>query len=127
MSQLEYIKDRKRRNFYKRLERRNQIVKRCLFFVTTLLVVFILSVSYLSMTTKAAEENDKVAYKYFKSVTVEYGDSLWTIADEYCDLSKYDAKQEYINEVARINHLSDGKILAGMSLIIPYYSYEFVK
>ena len=59
---------------------------------------------------------------------VERGDSLWKLADQYMDTSEYSSKQDFIYEVAHINHLDeDCNILNGQILIVPYFSTEFVK
>ena len=40
----------------------------------------------------------------------------------------YKNKKEYIAEVQSINHLvEEDSIRAGQTLIVPYYSYDFVK
>ena len=73
------------------------------------------------------KSNANSGFKYYKQVTVEAGESLWDIAGEYADGDYYKDRNSYITEVQRINHLdADGRLVAGQSLIIPYYSAEFV-
>ena len=44
------------------------------------------------------------------------------------DYEEYKDKNEYIEEVQSINHLTEeDSIRAGQTLIVPYYSYDFVK
>ena len=65
-------------------------------------------------------------YKYYKSITVNYGDNLWTIANDMYSSDHYDDINDYITEVCNINNLADASdIIAGKSLIVPYYSTEF--
>lgn len=71
----------------------------------------------------SAQDND-ILHKYYTSVTVQPGDSLWSIAEEYYVLG-YDSPTDYIEEVMHINHLDDeNEIISGSSLVIPYYSEE---
>lgn len=70
-----------------------------------------------------AHDND-ILHKYYTSVTVQPGDSLWTIAEEHYALG-YDSPADYIKEVMHINHIDDeNEIISGSSLVIPYYSEE---
>ena len=67
-------------------------------------------------------------FKYYTSVTVEKGETLWSIADEYIDYSHYKDKDDYISEIERINHFDrEDLLLAGRTLIVPYYSAEYVQ
>ena len=69
-------------------------------------------------------QNNDVLHKYYTSVTVHPGDSLWSIAEEYYVLG-YDTPSDYIKEVMHINHIKDeNEIISGSSLVIPYYSEE---
>jgi len=60
-------------------------------------------------------------------VQVEAGDTLWSISEEYADELHYSSNKEYINEVKMMNKLRSDEIVSGQYLIVPYYSYEFVK
>ena len=68
-------------------------------------------------------KNDgKQAYKYYKSITVEAGDTLWHYAQEYGDQHYYEDCNAYIQEVKNINSLQSDQITTGCHLILPYYS-----
>lgn len=70
-----------------------------------------------------AQDND-ILHKYYTSIIVEPGDSLWSIAEEHYVLG-YDEPSDYIKEVMHINHLKDeNEIISGSTLVIPYYSEE---
>ena len=58
--------------------------------------------------------------KYYKSITLEEGDSLWSIAKEYCneDLQSIDS---YIEEIRELNQLKSDTIHEGHGLTIAYY------
>ena len=63
-------------------------------------------------------------YKYYTSIRVSSGDTLWDIAKEY-RTEEYSDISSYIAEVREINHLSSNQITDGMYLCIPYYSEEY--
>ncbi|TCT14897.1 LysM domain-containing protein [Natranaerovirga pectinivora] len=56
--------------------------------------------------------------KIFSVITIEYGDTLWSIAKDNMDANYYTINT-YIQEVKVINNLSTDKIIAGEYLIIP--------
>lgn len=77
------------------------------------------------MSTSAHSIYDQPEYKYFMSYELEYGDSLWTIAESYMD-DHYASIEDYMEEICIINSISlDSQLIAGTNLIIPYYSQEF--
>lgn len=55
--------------------------------------------------------------KYLK-ITVESGDTLWGIANEYRSSHQLSTK-EFIEWVMNVNHLPNEKIAAGEKLVIP--------
>ncbi|MCI1721358.1 MAG: LysM peptidoglycan-binding domain-containing protein [Lachnospiraceae bacterium] len=59
--------------------------------------------------------------KYYRSITVENGDSLWSIAENEMTNGWTDVR-DYITEVEQINGLSSETIHAGSRLIVPYYA-----
>ena len=54
-----------------------------------------------SASSKAESKAQK--YKYYTSISVEYGDTLWSIASDYMDEEFYD-RLSYVQEVKSINH-----------------------
>lgn len=75
-------------------------------------------------TLMSNAQNNKISFKYYKSIMVEYGDTLESIAIEN-SYGGYNINK-YINEVMYTNHLEDDTIHAGQYLIVPYFSGEFV-
>lgn len=75
----------------------------------------------LSIQSRAGEEHE--VYKYYKSVEVASGDTLWTIADKYMGEGSFD-KRDYIEEVKELNHMYSDDISAGEYLVVPFYSAE---
>ena len=86
-------------------------------------IVFILSVTIaivLCGISSKAQTNDK-ELKYYKSVTVQAGDTIWDYANMYAD-EHYSSKKAYVKEVAEINNIDPNRITSGHNIIIPYYS-----
>ena len=96
---------------------------------TVLVVVIAVLVSLgillgTSISTLASSEKDISSYnKYYTSVKIESGDTLWSIADEYIDNVDV-SRAEYIDEICDINDISENDIHAGDYIVIPYYSDE---
>lgn len=105
-----------------RRERNHKLMMLFFALLATVGLILICSVAYGSLKTKA---ND--GFKYYTSVVVESGDTLWSIADEYIDYDHYKNKNVYLAEVQKMNRLDDEmSIQEGQCLILPYYSSEFV-
>ena len=76
----------------------------------------------MSYENEKAEE--MIRYKYYTTVTVAVGETLWDIANEY-NSEEFGGIQNYIREVKSINHISGDRICAGEALTVPYYSMEY--
>jgi len=93
--------------------------------VSALILTILLVFCIFGVDTSAHSIDDHPEYKYFTNYELEYGDSLWTIAEEYMDYH-YNSIEDYIDEVCTINSITkETRLLSGTSLIIPYYSQEF--
>ena len=72
----------------------------------------------------AKEKPREICYKYYTSIRVEEGDTLWEIAGRYlCEQSG--SRDSYIRELMRLNGLRGDQIEAGQYLTIIYYSTEY--
>ena len=108
--------------------RRNRIVRRqyALLMFAVSVIVFAIFFNMATFISDAKSNTYKPEYKYYKSVTVNSGDSLWTIANEFYSEDHYKNKDSYITEICNINEIADSSdIKAGESLIVPYFSTEF--
>ncbi|MCM1090645.1 MAG: LysM peptidoglycan-binding domain-containing protein [Butyrivibrio sp.] len=123
--------DRELREYKRMIRRRRERRGRVLSLVMAMMAmwaILICVVSYHSLTSNAKNDEEDIMFKYYTSVTVEAGDSLWSVADRYVDYQQYKDKDSYIEEVCSINNLADAAgIRAGQRLVVPYYSAEFVK
>lgn len=108
------------------LTKREAVVRRqksILALVVLALVVFGILLG-TGMNALASSDKDIASYnKYYVSIRVEGGDTLWTIADEYIDGFNIE-KDDYIKEVCEINEISKDDIHAGDYIVVPYYSQD---
>ena len=107
----------------KKMRRRKQKgVSLAVLLCFAVLIAF--SVSFAMTRTAEAGTSESSRYKYYTSIQVEPGTSLWEIAREYAS-HEYEDLDAYIREVRQINHLDQDTIYAGSYLCIPYYSSEY--
>ncbi len=113
---------RNNRTMRNRIRRNRQIRNRLMMCFLTIILVAAFSSFFFGFRTKAQENDEGKAYKYYKSITIEAGDTLWHYAKQYGDERYYDNCNDYIREVKSINALRSDHITAGCHLILPYYS-----
>ena len=107
------------------LTKRERAVKmqKRIIFITLVTIVSLIILLGSSIHALANSNDNRPVNKYYTSITVEDGDTLWDIADEY--ISGYNVdKAEYVNEISELNNLSDGNIHAGQSIVVAYYSRD---
>jgi len=117
MYEQRILNNRKKRN----RELRNHIITAIL----TLLLIISLTLTLGSFLSKASGKNDNTDYKYYTCIVIEKGATLYTIAAQYMG-NHYSGADDYTKEVMSINNLESDQIIAGQSLIIPYYSAQLV-
>lgn len=83
-------------------------------------VAFIAAVIILCGTIHIfASSGDSRPYnKYYTSVRVEEGDTVWSIADSQV------SKRAYVDEICRLNSLTDGNVRSGDYIVVSYYSQD---
>lgn len=87
-----------------------------------LVITFLCGLFYTNVSAK--EENPAEYYKYYTSIEVKSGDTLWSIANRYMN-EKYSSVQEYIDEVMYMNNMTSDQIIEGHYLTISYYSDQY--
>ena len=106
--------------------RKRKILKRRIAVVMACICMFaaigILG-SMVLTDAKAETDNHETVYKYYKSIEIKSGDTLWSIANEY--KSEDCTTQEYISEVKSLNGLSTDDIQDSHHLMIMYYDTEY--
>lgn len=120
----EAVLNREERNRIRKARRVRQLRRRFFMAILTVVLVVVLAVSYHAFLSEANTGDKEISFKYYTSIEVSYGDTLWSIADEYA-CAEYASVNDYVDEVMQINHLKEDSIIAGQYLIIPYYSTEF--
>ena len=99
--------------------------ERQLLISITIFVLISVIIIATSIIANAQESNSEELnnYTYYKSIELEYGDTLWTIAEEidYNNLST----KEIVKEIMKINQLKSSNIYANKNIIVPYTSTEY--
>lgn len=89
-----------------------------------ILAVSLLILMGSSIRTFASSRSDDSSslQKYYTSIRIEKGDSLWSIADSYVT-DHVMSKDDFIREVCQVNHINKDDILrSGDYLVVFYYS-----
>lgn len=108
-------------------KRQRQVHRNVLTLIISLIIVTATSISFLSLSTEANDMEHQPSYKYYKSIEISKGDTLWSIANANFDADHYKNVNEYVAEVKKLNALISDNIVTGSHIIIPYYSSEFVQ
>lgn len=116
---------RKRKSLRERrkIQKRNLQLRAAAALLSFVAVIFLLIFHFTPQNTQADSEPKAPTYKYYTSIRVSSGDTLWDIANEY-RTEEYSSIFSYISEVRKINHLKSNQITDGMYLCVPYYSVE---
>lgn len=95
-----------------------------LFFLLVVTVMVCSSFFGHNLMSAMAEEQKSVSYnKYYTSIQIKEGDSLWAIAEHYRNHSGK-STEEYLKELKNINRLGEDIIHAGNYLTVAYYAEE---
>ena len=79
-------------------------------------------VSFININAKASDYNtEQMTTKYYTSIEIKNDDTLWMLEDEYNNGNE--SKENYINNIMKINNLSSETIYSGDSLIVYYYGH----
>ncbi|MBQ9885835.1 MAG: LysM peptidoglycan-binding domain-containing protein [Lachnospiraceae bacterium] len=91
--------------------------------IFNLFTVFVLTAAIIcSIGFVVSAKSNKSSYdadSYYQSIRIEAGDTLWTIAEEYCP-SSHDI-HDYIETVKSINDIKNNTIKAGDYIIVTVY------
>lgn len=91
-------------------------------YITFSILVLCCIACFITGFTKV-EGNDSSHQKYYTSVEIQEGDSLWSIARKNMT-EEYSSEQEYIDEVKEMNHLTTNQITKGRHIVIPHYTID---
>lgn len=95
---------------------------------TGTLIILISCISFGAFLVSAHEKTDaeSAVYKYYKSIEIQPGDTLWTIAEDTIT-EEYDSVAEYVQVLKDMNRLGSDDIQAGQNLIIAYNDSAYLK
>lgn len=117
MNSKQMIKNRARKR-----RAREAAKKKILFLLATVFVITVGSVIFGSTFSAAqakAEEESRI--KYYKSIVIQGGETLWSIANEY---KGDESTHEYIEELKELNDIQSDTIHQGQHLVVAYYDNE---
>lgn len=92
--------------------------------ITVFLALAIAGLFAVCGTSKASAAPEREPVRYYTSIKIGQGDSLWEIASRY--KMEGESIADYIDEIIVMNQLSSEQITAGKSLMIYYYVYPEV-
>lgn len=104
------------------LHRRKRAFMRRLY-IGIFITIISLSAALCMFTSSASGDLSDARYKYYTTVDISADDSLWDISGKYMS-DEYDSRNDLIDEIKSINHLSGDDIKAGEHIIVPYFSSE---
>lgn len=73
------------------------------------------------LNSHAEEKSVRPLKRYYTSIQLRQGDSLWDIAKQYSDGSGYSVR-EYVDELKRMNGLKGEDIHSGEYLTVVYFA-----
>lgn len=107
------------------LNKRARIVRlqKCFIAIVSIIVISLIIILGSSIHAFARSKEDAPIYKYYTSIRIEDGDTLWDIAEKYTSDYHID-KEDYIEEVCKLNQIHEDEIHSGQYITIAYYSTE---
>lgn len=98
-----------------------------IFFILPILLIALAGTIYCGGVLSNAHGNlqeEPVGFKYYKSIEIKQGDTLWGIAQKYMT-EEYDSPQEYIEEIKELNGLTSDNLQESKHLLVAYYDTVF--
>ena len=115
------IDERKRK--CRAIKRKRLLKQKIALMIVSICMITIGSVAFGSIFSAAKDSASNIQeYKYYKSIVIEKGDSLWSIAKQYNHESLNN--HDYVKELKELNGLTSETIHAGQHLLITYYDTE---
>lgn len=96
--------------------------------IATVFIVFAACALFGNILSSAHDSrlDETTNYKYYTSIDIHPGDTLWDIAEAYMT-EDYESVSEYVQALKDMNSLSSDKIVAGQKLIVAYNATEFIE
>ena len=106
-------------------KRKTQSQRIALFLIIFAIIIVVMGTLFLCSQNAQAASAER-PYKYYTSVQVKEGDTLWKIADTYIT-EECGSMADYIAEICLVNHISENDIHVGQYITIPYYSGAYLE
>lgn len=103
-----------------RQRRRCQTKRNFTMLICSVILIFTIGICCGNMIVNATFHESPQKFKYFTCLTVYQGDTLDAYAEKYVE-EHYSSKEQYVREVMRINSLESDEIVAGNTIIVPYW------
>ena len=97
--------------------------RRKMFGLTAVAFIAVVIILCGTIHIFASSGDSRLYNKYYTSVRVEEGDTVWSIADRYITDSQV-SKRAYVDEICRLNSLTDGNVRSGDYIVVSYYSQD---
>ena len=105
-------------------KREAQLRTRKRLLAIALLILLIMGILFgIKVPVLAGKEENGTVQKYYKTICIEAGDTLWDIAGEYMTDSNM-TRQEYVDAICTLNDIEVDEIVAGDQLIVMYYVWS---
>lgn len=100
--------------------KKQQLKKQLILFIVTVMILFVSCAFFGNILTSAQDKSDKyTSNDCYKSIAIQYGDTLWSIAEQYMS-DDYSSVQDYVKHLKKINDLKSDELEAGKYLIVTY-------
>ena len=106
-------------NLKNHLRQNKVFIARGIMLIAALIIT--VSLSGIFIVNASDSESDNKVNRYYTSISVKPEQTLWDIAEEYCN---NEDKISYINEIMSMNNMDADTIYSGRNILIYYYSDE---
>ena len=113
---------------YAASKRRRQVFREKFILVIAafmLVVCFSVVLGTRLVAAQGSPDETPIEYKYYKSIELSAGDTLWDIAVTYMDNEEYSSVNDYIKVLKQINNLPSDTIHEGQYLTVVYNDESF--
>ncbi len=95
------------------------IIKKIIRRRATIALIAVVAIVISFMATSLTAEGSTELEKRYKTIEIQHGDTLWSIASEYC--TETTSLEDYIKDIKFVNNLSSDNISSGNYLVVSYF------
>lgn len=102
-------------------------MKRCHTMIAIFSVIIIFAIILLgsSMHAFANSKENQPIHKFYTSIQVDSGDTLWEIAKQY--KPEGISTKAYVKEISTLNRIDENSICTGNHIVIFYYGVNSIQ